>query len=116
MTRAPASITVATCSPSRLKSADRIDGAMRRPSGYSVAMDAREYRRGTKQRSKPLVAVIVFGALAAAVWVVGASLSAIWGINVDILPPVLGALILAVVVSAGVELGNHRNKWVRGAG
>src|SRR3954447_7157396 len=42
-------MTVCTCSPSRPKSADRIDGATRRPSGYSVAMDAREYRRNLIQ-------------------------------------------------------------------
>src|SRR3954470_6931101 len=116
MTRAPASITVAIWSPSRLKSADRIDGATRRPSGYSVAMDAREYRRRTTQRPKPLIAAIAFAALAAAVWVVGVSLSLIWDVEVDVLSPVLGALIVAAVVSAGAQLNNHRNRWVRGAG
>src|SRR3954451_4642180 len=49
ITRAPASMTACTCSSSRPKSADRIDGATRRPSGYSVAMDAREYRRNLIQ-------------------------------------------------------------------
>jgi hypothetical protein len=63
-----------------------------------------------------MIAAVVFAALAAAVWVVGVSLSLIWDVEVDILSPVLGALILAVVVSAGVELNNHRNRWVRGVG
>jgi hypothetical protein len=79
-------------------------------------MDAREYRRAAKQLSTPLIAAIAFGALAAVVWVVGVSLSLIWDVDVDILSPVLGALMLAVVISAGVELNNHRNKWVRGVG
>src|SRR4051794_21770366 len=116
ITRAPASMTVWTCSPSRPKSADRIDGATRRPSGYSVAMGQRGYLRELTHLSRPLVAAIAFSALAAVVWAVAVALSLIWDVDVDIAGPVLGALIVAAVISAGVELRRHRTRWVRGVG
>ena len=49
-------------------------------------------------------------------WVVGVSLGLIWDVEVDILSPVLGALMVGVVVSAGAELKTHGNRWVRGLG
>jgi hypothetical protein len=76
-------------------------------------MDAREYRR---ELSKPLRAAIVFGVLAAIVWAVAFSLSVFWEVDVGWLTLVLGVLMVAVVISAGLELLRHRSRWLRGFG
>src|SRR3954451_5187111 len=120
MTRAPASITVATYSPSRPKSDERMDGATRRPLGYSVAMEARPYRRAPKS----FVAAMVFGGAALALLVFGLVLDALpehgvgeWnGLPLgeygtgDLLPTIIplsfGALVFsAVALRRGPALG-----------
>ena len=79
-------------------------------------MGQRPYLRGLTHLSKPLLAAIALGTLAALTWVVGVSLSVFWDINVDELALVLGALVVGAVISVGVELNRSTNRWVRGIG
>jgi hypothetical protein len=66
--------------------------------------------------SKPLIAAIAFGALAAVLWAVIVSLGLIFDVDAGGLGPVLGLLMVAAVISGGVELTRNRNRWVRTAG
>jgi hypothetical protein len=79
-------------------------------------MGQRPYLRELTQLSKPLLAAVMTGALAAIVWAVVVALDQVWEVDVDVATPVLGALMLGVVVSAGIELRRNRSKWVRGLG
>ena len=79
-------------------------------------MGGRVYLRDLTQLSKPLIATIVLGALAAVVVVTGASLSVIWDVDTDVLSPVFGVLFAATVACAGAELVRSERKWVRAVG
>ena len=59
-----------------------MDGATRRPLGYSRAMEQRPYLRTLTNLSGPLRAALAFGALAALTWLVAVTLS--WGFDQDV--------------------------------
>jgi len=79
-------------------------------------MRERPYLRELTGLSVPLRAAIAFGALAALTWLVLVTLDQAFDIDVDVLSPVLLLAMGAVVVSVGVELKDHRNKWIRAIG